>query len=55
MYITVKTKNGQVCRLPEGIVVSSEAVNVPKTAFVRRRLADGSLIKVNNKAGKKEQ
>lgn len=55
MKVTVKTKPGQVCRLTESLCVGESPAHVELTSMVRRRLRDGSLIKVDESKEKEPE
>lgn len=47
MKVTVQAKPAHTCRLTESLCVTDKPMQVELTTVVRRRLRDGSLIKVD--------
>lgn len=54
MKVTVQAKPAHTCRLTESLCVTDKPVQVELTTVVRRRLRDGSLVKVDESKEKKE-
>jgi hypothetical protein len=47
MKVKVKAKPKHICRLTDSLCVKDEIVEVELNGMVRRRLRDGSLIKID--------
>jgi hypothetical protein len=55
MKITVQAKPAHTCRLTESLCVKDTPVQVELNSTVRRRLRDGSLIKVDDSKEKEPE